>query len=145
MRKTATTVLIAGVVLVAASCSSVAPIAITARDVCFECRRGVVETRIAAELIDANQMAYKFGSPGCLAKHLADHPGETGTLFVTDFASGGLITVDKATFVPVIVNANTNERDFRAYLSRQEAEAISRDLKVAPIDWQGVLTGAKKS
>ncbi len=143
MRKIATTVLLAGVALVAASCSSVAPIAITARDVCFECRRGITETRLAAELIDANQMAYKFGTPKCLAKHLVDHPGDTGTLFVTDFASGGLITADKATFVPVVVDTNTNERDFRAYQSKQEAEAIARDLKVGTTDWQGVVAGAK--
>ena len=144
MRKLTMIPLLAVVVaVVATSCSSIAPIAVTARDVCFECRQGIAEPRLAAELIDSNQMAYKFGSARCLAKYLGEHPGETGTLFVTDFKTGQMVTVDQATFVPIILDANTGRRDFRAYSDAQEAEAAARDLKVGPTNWQGVLTGAK--
>ena len=64
---------------------------------------------MAAELLDGNRLASKFRAPGCLAKYLADHPEETGTIFVTDYVTGKWIRPEQAKFVPVVVNPDTGE------------------------------------
>ena len=43
---------------------------------------------MVAELMDGNRFVSKFRAPGCMARYLIDHPGETGTTFVTDYATG---------------------------------------------------------
>ena len=64
------------------SCSSVSPVAVNAGDQCFRCRQIILDTQIAGEMIDPSGMPAKFRSTGCLTKYLADHPKETGALFV---------------------------------------------------------------
>jgi hypothetical protein len=126
------------------SCSSsLKPAAINVGDQCFRCRRPIVETRLAAEIIDANGLAYKFRGAGCLAKYLADHPSDSGTIFVTDFASGKMMQIAGMSFVPVIVDENTNEGDYRVYADKTEAATAAKALNVTPLDWQGVLSKAQ--
>jgi len=125
--------------LVGASCSSITPAKVAVGDQCYYCRRTIQEPRLAAEMIDAGHLAYKFRSPRCLAKYLNDHPDETATLFVTDFGSGRMGRPEQAGFVPVVVDPNTNEQAYRAYLRKADAEAAARELKTTALDWQAVL------
>src|SRR4051812_31210211 len=89
-----------GVTLLLASCSSVAPVKVTAGDQCYRCRRIISDERVAGELIVGNFVS-KFRAPGCMAKYLVDHPTERGATFVTDYTTGKMIAPDTAFFVPL--------------------------------------------
>lgn len=129
--------------LLAASCSSIKPVQVSAGDTCYRCRRVILETRLAGEMVDPNGLAYKFRAPGCMAKYLAQHPGETGTVFVTDFTTGHMIDPARATFVPFIIEENSMERDYRAYLKKEDANAFANQVKAVAVDWATVLEKAK--
>ncbi len=128
--------------LLTVSCSSVRPVAIHDGDQCFRCRRPIIEKAMAAELMDGN-LASKFRAPGCIAKYLADHPKETGTIFVTDFATGKWVSPDTALFVPIVMDRNTGESDYHAFASKADAAAAAADAHAAPIDWKTVLDKAR--
>lgn len=125
------------------SCNSVTPTAVSVGDQCFRCRRTITETRLAAEMIDPSRLAYKFRTAGCLAKYLRDHPSETGSLFVTDFPSGRMLLAAQASFVPVVIDESTGERDYRAYGTKADAEQAARALRETPLDWHTVLAKAQ--
>ena len=137
-----------GVALVAfltPACSSVRPVAVHDGDQCFRCRRPIVERAMAGELMDGNRFASKFRAPGCMAKYLAAHPEETGTIFVTDYATGKWIRPEQALFVPVLLNRDTGESDYRAFLSKANADVAAAELHTVPIAWQTVMEKAKAS
>ena len=129
--------------LLTLSCSSVRPVAINAGDQCFRCRRLIVERAMAAELMDGNRFASKFRAPGCMAKYLIDHPGETGTTFVTDYATGKWLRPEQALFVPILLNRDTGEWDYHAFLHQADADAAADESHAAPIDWNTVLQKAR--
>ena len=142
MRLQSLTIVAAGVLLTL-SCSSVRPVAINAGDQCFRCRRPIVERATASELMDGNRFASKFRAPGCMAKYLADHPDETGTTFVTDYATGKWVRPDKALFVPILLNRNTGESDYHAFANKADAEAAAAEAHAVPIAWAAVLERAR--
>lgn len=142
MRSRAVAVAAVGALLTL-SCSSVRPMAIQDGDQCFRCRRPIVEKALAAELMDGNRFASKFRTSGCMAKYLADHPDETGARFVTDYATGTWVSPERALFVPVLLNRDTGERDYRAYLHKTDADAAAAQLHSVPIDWARVLEKAR--
>ena len=137
-----TAVAFAALLVLGVSCGSVHPVAIHAGDQCFRCRRPIFERAMAAELMDGNRFASKFRAPGCMAKYLVDHPGETGTTFVTDYATGKWIRPERALFVPVVLNRDTGESDYRAFFNRADADATAFELHTAPIDWTDVMARA---
>ena len=141
--RTLSGVAIAAAALLAVSCSSVKPVQVSAGDTCYRCRRVILETRLAGEMVDPNGLAYKFRAPGCMAKYLAEHPKETGALFVTDWSSGHMIDPTRATFVQFIIDENSMERDYRAYLKKADADAFAAQVKTAAVDWKTVLDKAK--
>jgi hypothetical protein len=112
-------------------------------DQCFRCRRPIVEKAMAAEMLDGNRFASKFRTSGCMAKYLADHPGETGTTFVTDYATGKWVRPERALFVPVPLNRDTGESDYRAYLQKADADAAAAEFQSVPLDWTTVLEKAR--
>ncbi|MGE5244375.1 MAG: hypothetical protein ACM3SQ_09125 [Betaproteobacteria bacterium] len=122
-----------------AACSSITPVAVNVGDQCFRCRRPILETRLAAEMVDSSRLAYKFRTTGCLAKYLVDHPSDTGTLFVTDFTSGKMMPTADATFVPVVLDPNTGESDYRAYRNKADADKAAQELHATALDWTTVL------
>ena len=128
--------------LLTLSCSSVRPVAIHEGDQCFRCRRPIAERAMAAEMMDGT-LPSKFRTSGCMAKYLADHPYETGTTFVTDYATGKFIGPARAWFVPVVTDAHTGERDYRAYGLKADADAAAAELHSAPVDWTTVLEKAR--
>ena len=128
--------------LLAAACTSVAPVKIQSGDVCFRCRRVILDSRLAAETID-RVLPLKFRTSGCVAKYLAEHPQDASTVFVTDFPSGKLIASRFARFVPT-VNRDTGEEDYIAFADRAaaDAEAFSRGARA--VTWDDVLTAARE-
>ena len=127
------------------ACSSVRPVAIHAGDQCFRCRRPIVERAMAAELMDGNRFASKFRAPGCMAKYLVSHPDETGTTFVTDYATGRWIRPERALFVPVVLNRDTGESDYHAFLGKADADAAASERHTVPVDWTTVMEKARVS
>ncbi len=130
-----------GAALAAASCT-VAPVKITEGEQCFRSRRTIVDARMAGEIVQGS-LPMKFRTSGCMAKYLVDHPDEAGTIFVTDYATGKLVSPDKALFVSVIVEPRTNERDYRAYSSLADAESAAVAAESTAIGWRQVLANTK--
>ena len=129
--------------LLTLSYSSVQRVAVHDGDWCFRCRRPIVEKAMAAELMDGNTFASKFRSSGCLAKYLVDQKDETGTTFVTDYATGKWVRSERALFVPVLLNRDTGEWDYRAFLHRADADAAAAESHTGPIGWTTVLERAR--
>ncbi|MBI3492104.1 MAG: hypothetical protein HY047_10030 [Acidobacteria bacterium] len=128
--------------IVAVSCGSLQPVAVHTGDQCFRCRRTITEPKLAGEIIDGTFVS-KFRTTGCMATYLADHPAESGTVFVTDYASGRMMRPDAAFFVPILLNRDTGERDYRAYQSRTDADAAAFEAHSVPVAWRAVLVAAK--
>ena len=129
--------------LLAVSCGpAIKPVAIQDGDQCFRCRRPISEKAMAAEMIDGSFVS-KFRAPGCMAKYLADHPSETGAVFVTDFATGKWVRPEQAAFVPIVVNPNTGETDYHAFLNKADADAAAAGAHAAVVDWKTVLQKAR--
>lgn len=135
-------VLLGAASLVVASCSAIAPVRINAGDQCFRCKRIISDTRLAAEQIQGG-LTSKYRAPGCMAKYLVAHPGEGGTLFVTDYVTGKMIPPAEAIFVPVLLDRNTGESDYQAYKTGADASAAALELATRPVDWQTVLDRAR--
>jgi len=128
--------------LAALSCTSVSPVKVNAGDQCFRCRRTIGDVQVAGEIINGG-LTTKYRGPGCLAKYLAAHADETGAIFVTDFTTGKMLRAEKAVYVPVVVDRNSGETDYRAYTVRADADAAGLALKAAPVDWTTVLAQAR--
>jgi hypothetical protein len=138
----ARTLLLGLIPLVSLSCGSASPVKVNAGDQCFRCRRTIGDTRVAGEIVDGG-LATKYRGPGCLAKYLAAHADETGAIFVTDFTTGKMFQADRGSYVPVVVDPNTGETDYRAYKMKVAADEAARELKTAAIDWSTVISRAK--
>lgn len=128
-----------GFAILAASCTSVKPIALHSGDVCDRCRRVITNVTLAGEVVNANGMASRFRTAGCMATYLKEHPEQTGTVYVTDYTTRELIRAESATFVRIIIDDRTFERDFAAFASKQEAAAFASERKTKPVDWAFVL------
>ena len=127
--------------VLALSCSSASPVRVNAGDQCFRCRRTIVDTQVAGEIVNGG-LVTKYRGPGCLAKYLAAHPDETGVLLVTDYATGKMLPAAKATFVSIVVDRNTGETDYRAYKLKADADAAARELHTSSVGWDAVLQQA---
>ena len=47
--------------------------------------------------------------------------------------------------MPVLLNRDTGESDYRAFLSKADADAAAFELHTAPIDWKTVIEKARVS
>jgi hypothetical protein len=133
---------VAGVTLM--SCSSVAPIKVNAGDQCFRCRRTIQDARLAAETITPNGFVSKFRAPGCMAKYLVSHPDETGAIYVTDYTTGKMFSPEVGWFVPVLLNRDTGERDYRAYRNQADANSAALLENEMPERWNVVMAVASR-
>jgi hypothetical protein len=112
---------------------------IRAGDTCFHCRRTIVDTTLAAELISEEGHAFKFSSVGCLTEYLRDHPNEAvKATFVTDHARGRLVRAEKASFVKFTVDPKLGMVDFAAFASNEAARAFGSRHGTTPLDWSDV-------
>lgn len=135
---------IALVALLAAGCSSVSPLPIHVGDLCFNCRRTIVDVGMAGEVITTSNQALKFKSPACMARYIKANPGLAKAVYVTDYTSGRIIKATSATFVPfVTVERYTKTSDYVAYYSKESAAAFAKEQNSTPIKWQQVLERAE--
>ena len=128
-----------------AACSSVAPVKVAAGDQCFRCRRSINNVLVAGESIDSRNFVSKYRGPGCMAKYLVAHPDEKAqsALYVTDYATGRMMSPVRALYVPEIVDRNTGETDYRAYRQQADADAAAAELHTTPLGWDAVLDKAR--
>ena len=126
-----------------AGCSPIKPLAVRAGDVCFRCHRTISQTRLAAELVDENRRAFSFKTAGCLAKYLAENPGDDRLVFVTDYKSGKMMRAGSALFVRNTIDERTQELDFYAFRSRDEAIAYAKTVNSSVVDWLTVMQQAR--
>lgn len=111
-------------------------------EICFRCHHVIANAKLAAEIMDGN-LPTKYKTPGCMASYVASHPSRGSRYFVTDFVSGGLIDVEHAYFVPVVINDMTNELDYRAYYSRGMADIAAQVLGVQVVRWGTLVERAQ--
>jgi hypothetical protein len=123
------------------ACSAVVPAKINVGDQCFRCARNINETRLAGEQISG--FVEKFRAPGCMAKYLVKNPDDRGTVFVTDYTTGKMVSPTGAFFVPVVLDEKTGESDYRAYSSKDAAAAAAAEARTHIVDWNTVLDRAR--
>jgi hypothetical protein len=127
-------------VLLVSACASVAPLPIRSGDVCFNCRRTIVDTSLAAEIISPEGRAFKFNSVVCLSEYLRDHPNEQlREVFVTDHGRQKLLPADDAWFVKFETAPPARSTEFAAFRDKGVAQAFASENRSDIIDWAGVL------
>jgi hypothetical protein len=130
------------IVLLGIAWQPLGPVAFAAGDRCFRCGRAIVDTQIAAQMLEG-QLPTKYRTSGCLARYLANHPNEQGRWFVADYTTGRFIDAGGAWFVPVVLA--TNEHHYRAFRSRRDAEALAASLGTGLVRWDAVVARASRS
>ena len=132
------TILVLSAVLT--GCAPPKAVNVVAGEACERCRRPINNERIAAEHVGANGFAVKFRTIHCMSTWLARHPAASeGFLYVANYARDGWVRADRASFVRVIVNPNTMERDFIAFADPALAEEAARTNSSAVVEWGDVL------
>ena len=136
--------LIVAAAVLAVGCSSVKPLPVVVGDRCFDCQRPIDDIKLAGEMIDEGGHAFKFRTPGCLAKYLAAHPGEHYKgLFVTDYNTGKFIPASRATFARITINPASLEKDYAAFGSDSTAAEMAKKEGGSTLEWEGVLAAAQ--
>lgn len=130
--------LVVGLFIVLA-CSSLRPVAINTGDVCEGCKRAIVNTKVAAELVEPNGLAMKFRTVSCMAKFMGQHPTEGSGVFVTDYQTGRFLSAHSAMFVKAEIDENTMERDYIAFGNVAAAVEFGKNAGSSPVDWPSVL------
>jgi hypothetical protein len=130
--------------LLMVACSGPQPVQVAAGDVCFQCRRMIMEPRYAAELIDKDGRAFKFNTAGCMAKFLKANPGqEFAGMFATDFVTGRMVKVSAVKFVPTMIGEGAaREKDYVAFYAETTANDAAQREKTTPVTWEQVLAEA---
>jgi hypothetical protein len=129
--------------IVVVACGTIAPVKVAQGDQCIGCRRYIHDTRLASELVYSGGLIEKFKGPACMARYLTSHPAAIGTTYVTDYASGKFVKAVDAVFLPVLVDRDTGESEYRAYQRRADADDAARELGATVVDWEFVLAKAR--
>lgn len=132
------TVLVLSAVL--AGCAPPRPVNVVLGEACERCRRPIIESRLAAERIGDNGFAVKFRTIHCMSTWLARHAGASeDVLYVANYAKDGWVRAERASFVHVVVNPNTMERDFIAFSDEGLAAEAARAHGSTVVGWDEVL------
>jgi nitrous oxide reductase accessory protein NosL len=135
---------IALVALLAAGCSTVTPLPITAADLCFNCRRPISDPSLAGEVITQTSQALKFKTTACMMRFLKENPDTAKVVYVTDYTTGRLIRATSATFVPfVMVEGYKKTPDYLAFYAPESAAEAARQHNSTPIKWAQVMERAE--
>jgi hypothetical protein len=126
-----------------AACAPPRAVDIRTGEACWRCRRPITNAGLAAEFVstDGTGFASKFRTVHCMATWIAAQADTSGGIFyVRNYATDKWIRADRAVFVRTIVNDRTNERDYMAFETADEATPDLVGPKAdAPVGWQAVL------
>jgi hypothetical protein len=129
--------LVVGLFIVLA-CSSLRPVAINTTDVCESCKRLIVNSKIAAEIVEPTGLPKKFRTVSCMARYTNQHPSQGG-VFVTDYKTGRFVSAQSAVFVKAEIDENTRERDYLAFTDVAAAVEFAKAKGSSPVDWPSVI------
>lgn len=127
------------VLLVAAACSSIRPVAIKAGDICEDCHQAILNTKVAAEIVEPNGLAMKFKTVSCMARFASRRQNEGAALFVTDYQTGKLFPVHRAVFVRGEIDPDTRALDYVAFSDVRPAVEFARVNGSSPVDWPQIV------
>ena len=132
----------ASIVFLGVSCQRT-PESIAEGEICHRCRRVITEDRLAGEILTPD-VPLKYKAPLCMARFVVSTPlSDRARILVTDFATGALISADRAWYVPIIVDGYTHEAEYKAYRSRKAAEEAAEDLGTKIVRWDSILAHAR--
>lgn len=136
--------LIVAASLLAVGCSSVKPLPIVVGDRCFNCQRPIDDIKVAAEAIDEGGHAFKFRTPGCMARFMAERKGDTYKgVFVADYTTGKLIPASSASFAKIAINPTTSsEKDYVGFGSAKAAGEAAGKEGGAALEWDAVIAAS---
>lgn len=123
-----------------AACSAHAPIPIQNGEVCFRCRRVIVDKRLAAQAIGGGLVS-NYRTSGCIAKYIAAHPEDQRTVYVTDYVTGKMVRPETAYFLETM-NRDNGERDYIAYAKRSDVDAAAFAKRARWVRWDTVMVRA---
>jgi len=123
-----------------AACAAPKPTNIVAGEACYRCKRPIVQAEYAAEQVQPNGLGSKFRTVHCMATWIAQQREPVdGQYYVTDFARRRFIKAERASFVRVVINPNTMERDFIAFADADAAAEAARANQATVVAWADVL------
>jgi nitrous oxide reductase accessory protein NosL len=123
-----------------AACAPSKPVNVTVGEACWRCRRPILDTAIAAELMDSNGFASKFRTVHCMTTWIAQQKGPVdGHLWVTDYARHRWIRAERAVYVRAVIDPRTMERDFLAFGDKEAATEAARKNASTVVPWTDVL------
>ena len=123
-----------------AGCAQPKPANVVLGEACWRCKRPIENARIAAEQVGSNGIGSKFRTVHCLATWVAQQTAPIdGRFWVTDYEKTKWIAAEKATYVRVVVNQLTMERDFIAFADAEAAAEAARTNHSSVVRWADVL------
>lgn len=123
-----------------AGCTSARPVDVKVGEACWRCRRPILDTAIAAELMDSKGFASKFRTVHCMTTWIAQQKAPVeGQLWVMDSARKRWIRAERALYVRAVIDPRTMERDFLAFGDRAAASEAARRHESAVVQWADVL------
>lgn len=128
-------------VLATMACSSVKPVPVAVGDNCFRCRRPIIDTRLAGEIVVDGGRAFKFRTPSCMAKYIKANPDvQIAQVFLTDYSTGRMVKANAVSLVPTVIgDGESRTRDYVAYSLTQAANEAATREKTAVTDWKTML------
>jgi hypothetical protein len=137
--RTAVSLVVGLFLMVMVACSSATPVAIRSGDICEQCRRPIMNTKIASEIVPPDgRLALRFRTVSCMARYLHEHGDTPGTIFVTDFPTGRLIQARSAVFVKSEIDENTRELDYYAFGDVKSAVAFGEKNGGSATGWPAI-------
>ena len=125
---------------VLAGCATPRPSNIVLGEACARCQRPIDNAKVAAEQVAPNGLGSKFRTVHCMATWIAQQTAPVeGRYWVTDFQKGKWIAAERATYVRVIINPNSMERDFIAFADAAAAAEAARTNQSKAVQWADVL------
>lgn len=124
-----------------AGCSTpLKPVNVSLGEACTRCKQPISNERIAAEQVSPNGWASKFRTVHCMTTWIAQQPtAPKGWMYVANYDRGGWIRADRASYVRVVINPNTLEKDFIAFTDPRRAAEAARVNQSEVVSWQAVL------
>jgi len=123
-----------------AGCASPKPIDVVLGEACARCRRPIDNAQIAAQQVAPNGFGTKFRTVHCMATWIAQQKAPVeGRYWVTDYQRRRWIAAERATYVRVVVNPNSMERDFIAFADPAAAAEAARTNQSSTVHWADVI------
>lgn len=123
-----------------AGCAPPKPVRIVEGEACARCRRPIDNAQVAAQQVAPNGFGTKFRTVHCMATWIAQQKAPVdGRYWVTDYQRRRWIAAERATYVRVVINPNSMERDFIAFADPAAAEEAARTNQSATVRWADVI------